>query len=71
MKQKTKKKQASRPYRKDGEVKVRCQVTLHTKDRDLLLSMGGDNLSGGIALACDTLRKPWAEQAVAYLGAMK
>jgi len=58
MKQKVKKKQTSRPYRKDGETKVRCQVTLHAKDRDLLLSMGGDNLSGGIGVACDTLRTP-------------
>ena len=58
MKQKVKKKQTSRPYRKDGEVKVRCQVTLHTKDRDLLISIGGDNLSGGIGVASDTLRNP-------------
>jgi hypothetical protein len=45
-----------RPYKKDGETKVRCQVTIHTKDRALLLRIGEGNLSGGIGVACNEWR---------------
>jgi hypothetical protein len=46
-----------RAYRKGGLLTVRCNVTINEADRAYLIALGGGNLSAGIALACDIVRK--------------
>ena len=46
-----------RAYRKNGVLTVRCNVTVNELDRAYLIALGNGNLSAGIALACDAVRK--------------
>jgi hypothetical protein len=55
--EKTKPDAPKRAYRKNGFLTARAQVTVNELDRAYLIALGGGNLSAGIALACDIVRK--------------
>ena len=57
-------KPTKRAYRKNGLLTVRCNVTINEADRAYLIALGNGNLSAGIGIACDIVRKakPVAEK---------